>query len=176
MTIKQFMIGYSRDVISGEILACQKHQWACERFLKDIEREGTADFPYFFDDEKARRFLFWMTQFKHTKGPLQGENIVPEPIQIFIFGNIYGWVHKDTGYRRFKKAYWQVGRKNAKTQSLACVGSFEAFANDEYMSEVYIGATKAEQAKICWNEIKAQISKCELLNVPEKNTGSPMDK
>lgn len=45
MTIKQFMIGYSRDVISGEILACQKHQWACERFLKDIEREGTADFP-----------------------------------------------------------------------------------------------------------------------------------
>ncbi|MCY7492800.1 terminase large subunit [Bacillus safensis] len=168
MTIKQFMIGYSRDVISGEILACQKHQWACERFLKDIEREGTADFPYFFDDEKARRFLFWMTQFKHTKGPLQGENIVPEPIQIFIFGNIYGWVHKDTGYRRFKKAYWQVGRKNAKTQSLACVGSFEAFANDEYMSEVYIGATKAEQAKICWNEIKAQISKCELLNVPEK--------
>lgn len=68
MTIKQFMIGYSRDVISGEILACQKHQWACERFLKDIAREGRADFPYFFDDEKARRFLFWMTQFKHTKG------------------------------------------------------------------------------------------------------------
>ncbi|MED0586479.1 hypothetical protein [Bacillus subtilis] len=32
-----------------------------------------------FDDEKARRFLYWMTQFKHTKGPLQGENIVPEP-------------------------------------------------------------------------------------------------
>lgn len=167
-TIKQFMIDYSRDVLSGEIVACKKHQWACQRFLKDIEREGTADFPYFFDDEKARRFLFWMTQFKHTKGPLQGENIVPEPIQIFIFGNIYGWVHKDTGYRRFKKAYWQVGRKNAKTQSLACVGSYEAFANDEYMSEVYIGATKTEQAKICWNEIKAQISKCELLNVPEK--------
>lgn len=28
------------------------------------------------------------------------------------------------------------------------MGAFEAFANDEYMSEVYIGATKAEQAKI----------------------------
>ncbi|MCY8509743.1 MULTISPECIES: terminase large subunit [Bacillus subtilis group] len=167
-TIKQFLIDYSRDVISGEIVACEKHIWACERFLNDVSREGTREFPYVFDDEKARRFLYWMTQFKHTKGPLQGENIVPEPIQIFIFGNVYGWVHKDTGYRRFKKVYWQVGRKNTKTQSLACVGSYEAMANDEYMSEVYIGATKTEQAKICWNEIKAQIMQADLLNKPGK--------
>ncbi|WP_424162887.1 terminase large subunit [Bacillus amyloliquefaciens] len=167
-TIKQFLIDYSREVISGEIVACEKHIWACERFLNDVSREGTREFPYVFDDEKARRFLYWMTQFKHTKGPLQGENIVPEPIQIFIFGNVYGWVHKDTGYRRFKKVYWQVGRKNTKTQSLACVGSYEAMANDEYMSEVYIGATKTEQAKICWNEIKAQIMQADLLNKPEK--------
>lgn len=167
-TIKQFLIDYSHDVISGEIVACEKHIWACERFLNDVSREGTREFPYVFDDEKARRFLYWMTQFKHTKGPLQGENIVPEPIQIFIFGNVYGWVHKDTGYRRFKKVYWQVGRKNTKTQSLACVGSYEAMANDEYMSEVYIGATKTEQAKICWNEIKAQIMQADLLNKPEK--------
>ncbi|KAF1681266.1 terminase large subunit [Bacillus sp. SKDU12] len=167
-TIKQFLIDYSRDVISGEIVACEKHIWACERFLNDVSREGTREFSYVFDDEKARRFLYWMTQFKHTKGPLQGENIVPEPIQIFIFGNVYGWVHKDTGYRRFKKVYWQVGRKNTKTQSLACVGSYEAMANDEYMSEVYIGATKTEQAKICWNEIKAQIMQADLLNKPEK--------
>ncbi|POD82715.1 putative terminase large subunit [Bacillus subtilis subsp. subtilis] len=41
-------------------------------------------------------------------------------------------------------------------------------ANDEYMSEVYIGATKTEQAKICWNEIKAQIMQADLLNKPEK--------
>ncbi|TWK49908.1 hypothetical protein CHCC20347_4534 [Bacillus paralicheniformis] len=167
-TIKQFMIDYSRDVVSGEIVACQKHIWACERFLNDIKREGTREFPYVFDDEKARRFLFWMTQFKHTKGPLAGENIVPDRIQIFIFGNVYGWVHKDTGFRRFRKVYWQVGRKNAKTQSLACVASYEAMANGENMSEVYIGATKTEQAQICWKEIKAQIEGCELLNKPEQ--------
>ncbi|MED4374082.1 terminase large subunit, partial [Bacillus licheniformis] len=167
-TIKQFMIDYSRDVISGEIVACEKHIWACQRFLNDIKREGTREFPYVFDDEKARRFLYWMTQFKHTKGPLAGENIVPDRIQIFIFGNVYGWIHKDTGYRRFTKVYWQVGRKNAKTQSLACVASYEAMANNEKMSEVYIGATKTEQAQICWKEIKAQIEGCELLNKPEQ--------
>ncbi len=71
-TIKQFLIDYSRDVISGEIVACEKHIWACERFLNDVSREGTREFPYVFDDEKARRFLYWMAQFKHTKGPLLG--------------------------------------------------------------------------------------------------------
>lgn len=52
------MIDYSNDVLQGEIVACQKHIWACQRFLNDVEREGTEEFPYVFDEEKARRFLF----------------------------------------------------------------------------------------------------------------------
>ena len=163
MMLKQWLIDYCHDVLNGEIVACQKHKWACERFLRDIEREGTDEFPYIFDEEKALRFLKWMTLFKHTKGKLAGKHIEPHPIQIFVFGNIYGWVHKDTGLRRFKKGYWQVARKNAKSQSLACVGSYEAFAFGENMSEVYIGATKTEQSKIVWNEIKAQIQGCDFL-------------
>jgi phage terminase large subunit-like protein len=163
MMLKQWLIDYCYDVLNGEIVACQKHKWACERFLRDIEREGTDEFPYIFDEEKALRFLKWMTLFKHTKGKLAGKHIEPHPIQIFVFGNIYGWVHKDTGLRRFKKGYWQVARKNAKSQSLACVGSYEAFAFGENMSEVYIGATKTEQSRIVWNEIKAQIQGCDFL-------------
>ncbi|UYL94201.1 terminase large subunit [Geobacillus phage vB_GthS_PT9.1] len=163
MMLKQWLIDYCHDVLNGEIVACQKHKWACERFLRDIEREGTDEFPYIFDEEKALRFLKWMTLFKHTKGKLAGKHIEPHPIQIFVFGNIYGWVHKETGLRRFKKAYWQVARKNAKSQSLSCVGSYEASAFGENMSEVYIGATKTEQSKIVWNEIKAQIQGCDFL-------------
>lgn len=45
------MIDYSRDVVSDEIVACQKHILACERFLKDIKKEGTREIPYVFDDE-----------------------------------------------------------------------------------------------------------------------------
>ncbi|MDE3838652.1 terminase large subunit [Bacillus methanolicus] len=161
--LKQWLIDYSHDVLNGEIIACQKHKWACERFLRDIKREGTEEFPYTFNEEKALKFLKWMTLFKHTKGKLAGQNIEPAPIQVFVFGNIYGWEHEETGLRRFKKAYWQVARKNAKSQSLACVGSYEAFAFGENMSEVYIGATKTEQSKIVWNEIKAQVQGCDFL-------------
>ncbi|WP_144497387.1 terminase large subunit [Bacillus toyonensis] len=161
--IKQWMLDYCDDVLNGEVVACKKHKQSCERFLRDIEREGSEDFPYVFNEEKALRFLKWMSLFKHTKGKLAGKRIEPHSIQIFVFSNIYGWVHRNTGIRRFKKAYWQVGRKNAKSQSLACVGSYEAMAFGENMSEVYIGATKAEQSKIVWNEIKAQMNGCEDL-------------
>jgi phage terminase large subunit-like protein len=99
---------YSEDVINNSIISCQKHKLACRRFLNDLKIQGTSDFPYIFDVEKANKFMKWMTFFKHTKGPLAGQPKIPELIEKFIFANIYGWVNKDTGYRRFRKSYWRI--------------------------------------------------------------------
>lgn len=163
MTIKEELIQYAKDCINDTKHCCQKHRWACERFLRDISREGTDEFPYIFDDAKAERFYKWASLHKHTKGVLVNMPIIFTPIQRFIFGNIYGWVHKDTGYRRFTKAYWQVGRKNAKSQSLGLVGDYELMALGEDNSEVYIGATKKLQAKIIYNEVIAMLKKSSAL-------------
>ena len=51
------MLDYCDDVLNGEVVACQKHKQACRRFLRDIDREGSEDFPYVFKEEKALRFL-----------------------------------------------------------------------------------------------------------------------
>lgn len=163
MTIKEELIQYAKDCINDTKHCCQKHRWACERFLRDISREGTDEFPYIFDDAKAERFYKWASLHKHTKGVLVNTPIIFTPIQRFIFGNIYGWIHKDTGYRRFTKAYWQVGRKNAKSQSLGLVGDYELMALGEDNSEVYIGATKTLQAKIIYNEVIAMLKKSSAL-------------
>ena len=163
MTIKEELIQYAKDCINDTKHCCQKHRWACERFLRDISREGTDEFPYIFDNAKAERFYKWASLHKHTKGVLVNTPIIFTPIQRFIFGNIYGWIHKDTGYRRFTKAYWQVGRKNAKSQSLSLVGDYELMALGEDNSEVYIGATKTLQAKIIYNEVIAMLKKSSAL-------------
>lgn len=152
MSLKQELIEYSEKVLNGDIVACQKHKWACHRFLFDIEREGTEEFPFIFEKERGERFLDWMRLFKHRKGVLAGQYIEPHIIQKFVFGNIYGWVHKETELRRFKKGYWGVGRKNAKSQSLGAVGGYEASAFGEPYAEVYMAATKKDQAKIVWDE------------------------
>lgn len=163
MTLTDELIQYSKDCIADTRHVCQKHRWACERFLNDLKKSGTKDFPYIFDEGKALRFFEWAALHKHTKGVLAGEPIEFTPIQRFIFGNVYGWIHQDTGLRRFRKAYWQVARKNAKSQSLAIVGDYELMALGEPMSEVYIGATKSMQAKIIYNEVMAMLKRCPLL-------------
>nr|DAQ55108.1 MAG TPA: Large Terminase [Caudoviricetes sp.] len=163
MTLLEELTQYSHNCIKDTAHVCQKHRWACERFLRDVQRAGTETFPYVFDEEKAQRFFNWAHLHRHTKGVLAGEPIDFAPIQRFIFGNVYGWVHQNTGLRRFRRAYWQVARKNAKSQSLAIVGDYELMALGEPMSEVYIGATKTLQAKIIYNEVVAMLKRCPLL-------------
>ena len=156
------LVSYCEDVLSGAVVACQKHKWAASRFLRDRSRAGTPDFPYVFDSAKGDLFLDWMRIFKHTKGVLAGERIEPHIIHKFVFGNVYGWVHRETGHRRFKKMYWQVARKNTKSQSLALVALFELFVflGNQEQSEVYIAATKREQARIVYDEAHNMLKLC----------------
>ena len=156
--LKNAMKQWAEEAVNGERLVCEKEKWACMRFLRDLEREGTKEFPFIFDEDKAMRFLEWMSLFKHTKGKLAGKNIDPAPIQIFNWSNIYGWIHIETGLRRFRKFYYQVARKNAKSQDVSCCLSYEISAFGESSSEAYIGAN------IVFKEIKAQLQGSEVRN------------
>ena len=181
--IKEELIQYSKDVTTGDLASSTgiKHKWACLRFLRDIEHEGTDEFPYVFDEGEALKFLNWMKLFKHTKGVLKKQRINPHILQRFIFGNVYGWYHRDTGYRRFTKGYWQVARKNAKTQSLATVGTYEQMAFTGDASEVYVAALNREQSDILYNETILMLDGCEEMQgkydvkystITHKKTGS----
>lgn len=158
------LIIYCEDVISNKIISCKKHKQACQRFINDLKKPVNKEFPYIFDEDKANKFLKWMTFFKHTKGSLAGEYKIPEPIEKFIFGNVYGWVHHKTGNRRFRTAYWQVARKNAKSQDLAIVGLYEMSAFGEPYSEVYIAATKKDQTRYVWGEADLISKACKFLD------------
>lgn len=54
-------------------------------------------------------------------------------------------------------------KKNAKSQSLAAVGSYELMALGEGASEVHCAATKSEQARIVWDEARMMLNQCEEL-------------
>jgi phage terminase large subunit-like protein len=161
------MISYSNGIISGEIIACEKNKQACLRFLNDLDRakKNLPEFPYEFVSEKAEQFEKWCGLFKHTKGVLAGKPIVLAPVLHFVAGNIYGWYHKETGLRRFTKSYWQVARKNAKSQANTMIGTYELFViSGEEQAEVYTAATKKEQANIIYNEAVTVLNRCEYIN------------
>ncbi|EKS4344841.1 terminase large subunit [Clostridium botulinum] len=153
---------YACDIVDGKIKACKKHIQACKRFLNDLDKSQNEDYPYFFDYEELYKFYKWAGLFKHRAGVLKGKKIDLVPFQLFIVGNLFCWKHKDTGLRRFRKAYIQIARKNAKSQLLGIIASYECFLSEE-QAEVYLAGWDKEQSSIVYREIKYQIESAELL-------------
>lgn len=118
---------YAEDIVDRRVTACKKHKRACERFLEDIEKSQTDSYPFEFDAEELYRFYRWSRMFRHTKGILAGQSIELTDFQLFVIGNIFCWKRKGNGLRRFRKAYIQLARKNAKSQLLALISSYEGF-------------------------------------------------
>lgn len=137
---------YVSGVLAGDVLACKWIRFACERHRKD--REAKASFPYRFDSAKAERACKFAEMFPHVKGrwAAKHELLRLEPWQCFFYGSIFGWVHKKTGLRRFRKVRLYVPRKNGKSLAVAPIGLYMLTADNEPGAEVYSGATSEKQA------------------------------
>ena len=48
---------YCEEVISGDVLACEFVKSACRRHLRDLKRQNTKSFPYWFDAEAAEKAI-----------------------------------------------------------------------------------------------------------------------
>jgi phage terminase large subunit-like protein len=145
---------YARDVVSGKILACKWVKLACKRHLDDLEHAKKGYIPYRFDEEKAKKACSFIEKLPHTKdrwavgepGKPGSNKIRLEPWQCFIVARIFGWLHVETGLRRFRKVYICVPRKNGKSTLSAGIGLYMTVADKEYGAEVYSGATSEKQA------------------------------
>lgn len=162
--IKDTLVTYADAITSEMIVSCAKHKQACARFRSDLQRvEKDDSFPYHFISEKAQLFLTWCSLFRHTKGVLVGKTIELLPAIQFVVGNLYGWYDTNTGYRRFNKVYFQVGRKNMKSQLASLIALYELMAFVKGMSEVYTAATKKDQAKVVYDEAVRMLRKSKPL-------------
>jgi len=72
---------------------------------------------------------------------------------------IFGWVHRETGLRRFEKAYIQEARKNAKTTRLAAVANYLMVGDGEESPSVYCAANDKNQARILYRSSMAMARK-----------------
>lgn len=162
--LKKRLLSYVDKSISGEIVQCKKMIQAMIRFKKDLKRK-----EFYMDWEEVYRFKVWSSMFKHTKGKLAGQYIELHDSQLFETANILGFKRTDTGYRRYREAYIQKARKNAKTQELALIASYIAVLSPE-QEEVYIAGWSKDQSNLCYNEIVSQLLPVEMLKGQWKET------
>lgn len=175
---------YIADVLAGKIPACRSGVVnACRRQQKDLQRQRSADFPYYFDPESANRVCTFAELLKNIKGPAAGEHLQLEPWQCFFITTVFGWKKADNGKRRFNFVYLEVPRGNGKSTLSSAVALYMLCADGELSADVYSFATTRDQARIVFDDAKAmaQQSKQELadafglkilnnsLLIPEKN-------
>ena len=148
------LLQYAHDCISGRIVSCKKHKWACMRFLRDWEAAQRGTFPYHWDEQQAQNIIDWFSYLRHSKGVLAGRPIELQPCQQFRLCQLYGWRDR-SDRRRFTKYFVQIARKNAKSQEEAGVALYEmsvtATRNRE-AAEIYTAGVKRDQSKIVFNE------------------------
>lgn len=145
---------YVADVLSEKIPACKWVKLACERHKKNIASSITKAYPYRFDPEHGDKVCRFFEKLPHVKGkwarldPVtrKRQTLKLQPWQAFIFVSIFGWVHKKTGKRRFRKARIYVPRKNGKSFIASAVGWWMFARDGEPGAEVYAGATSEAQA------------------------------
>lgn len=161
MTVKNRLIRYATDCISGKIISCKKHKQACTRFLRDVKREESGEAFFYWDDKEAQKIIKWFGFLRHSKGVLAGKPIKLTDWQQFHLCQLYGWRRKEDGYKRFKKSFVEVARKNAKSQEEAGVALYEisvqATKNKE-VYEYYTAGVKREQSKIVFEEAKLMLN------------------
>lgn len=161
MTIKQELTIYAEQCVSGHIVSCKKHKWACIRLLRDFERlEKENDFPFEWSEDEARRIVDWFALLRHSKGVLAGQPIRLIAAQKFTLCQLYGWRKKSDGLRRFNKCFKELARKNAKSQEEAGIVLYEASytsTKNGEVSECYSAGTKRDQSKLIFNEAKLML-------------------
>lgn len=164
---------YVDDVLSGDIVACELVKQACERHVRDLKRQNTKSFPYWFDAKEAQRACDFIELLPHIKGEWakRGELLVLEAWQSFVVTCTFGWKCARTiedhegntlmheGTRRFRTVYLEVARKNAKSTLLSAIALYMLAADGEVGAEIYSAATTHKQAKIVWQDAKSMVQR-----------------
>ncbi len=156
---------YARAVVRGDIVAGRLVQMACERHLSDLIAAKQRGLRW--NIAEADRAIDFFGFLRQSKGRWAGESLTLQPWQQFVIGSIFGWQRYSETFgkwiRRYTHALCEIARKNGKTTMGAGLAIYMTDFDDEPGAEVYIAATKRDQARICWDELSRMIARTPAL-------------
>lgn len=145
-----FIVQYNDLLERGEIPASRRIKAVYARLAAESVQDGSK---YAFDKEKANRPIEFIERFcRQSKGEWAGQSVRLELFQKAFIQALFGFVDRDTGLRRYREAFFLVGRKNGKSTLLAGLALYMLIADGEGGAEVYSTATKYAQARLLFDE------------------------
>lgn len=148
---------YASRVVSGAVKTGHLHFLACKRHLNDLKKQRTAEFPYYWDPEKAAEVL------NYAETLMIAEGAEPKPVrlidsQAFDIGCTFGWFKSSNNKRRFRRRYKSMARQNGKTFENGIMGTYVAGFGGYKFGKLFTVATKKRQARLAWEEMSKFIT------------------
>lgn len=155
---------------------CEKVRLVYEKLVDDIKNPKTVSFfnkltdeeethTYIFDEKKALRPIHFIERYcKQSKAKWAGKNIKLELWQKAFIEAAFGFIDKDTGFRKYNKVALYVARKNGKSTLVSGLSNYMLTKDHEGGAEIYALANTRDQAKIVWKESARMIKKSPALN------------
>lgn len=144
---------HAEDVVSGKTVSGRLHRLACERHLRDLERQDTKEFPYVWDVKKSERILNFAEKLTISEG-YEMRPVRLFDTQCFDFGLRMGWIRQNDGRRRFRRSYVSKARQNGKSFENGINGPYIAGFSGYNNGRLFTVATKKRQARIVWEEMR----------------------
>jgi len=156
-----YITQYNDLLQRGEIPACRRIKAVYARLAAETAAPG----KYVFDEAKASRPIAFIEKFcRHSKGEWAGKPVALELFQKAFIQALFGFVDAQTGLRRYREAFFLVGRKNGKSTLLAGLALYMLVADGEGGAEVYSTATKYAQARLLFDECHNMIKQSPALS------------
>lgn len=141
-----YILEYYDKIKSGEIVTSRRVENVYKKLATEI-RKPKKDSLYYFDEATGERPILFIERFCK-----QSQGVIGAPLELELFQKafiqaLFGFLEKETGYRRFRETMFLVGRKNGKSTLLSGIALYMLIADYEGAAEIYSVATKKDQAK-----------------------------
>lgn len=141
-----YILAYWKAIEGGRVTVSRRVRAVYGRLAREIREPDPAS-PYYFDEEAGARPIEFAERFcKQSQGVI-GAPLVLELFQKAYIQALFGFLEKETGFRRYRETMFLVGRKNGKSTLLAAIALYMLIADHEGAAEIYSVATKKDQAK-----------------------------
>lgn len=167
---------YYKWILNHPTKVCNKIKKQYEKIINDIKTPKEVSFinkqtgeveshTYIFDERKSLRCIHFCEKYcKQSKGKWNGKPLKLELFQKAFLQALFGFVDKETGLRKYRKAIFFVARKNGKSVLDSGIANYMLTKDGEGGAEIYSIATKRDQSKIVWEEAKKMIKKSPSLS------------
>jgi phage terminase large subunit-like protein len=150
---------YAEQVLAGDLPACRLVHLSCQRFLDDLAASAKRGSTWRFDADVAERAMRFTALLPNIKGPMAGKPIDLMDWQCFVYANLFGFVSRENGARRFRQGVVFCPRGSGKTTFSAPIALYLTFMDSEGGAEGYAAAVTRDQARILFDAAQQMVRK-----------------